>query len=298
MRFTYAIFALFFLCLIAIIILTKIVATPTNSRSDYDVGIRVSTSSYPIYFLTAEIVGDRAKVINLTPPGVEPHDFEPSLKDIALIEQSQIVFINGNLEPWAEKLSENLKSKNVAVSDFKDLMIDGDPHVWLSPKLAILMVRKITTKLSTIDQLNKSYYESNAKELITKLTELDKNFTNGFAKCQTKNFVTSHKAFTYLASDYNLNQISVAGLTPEEEPSLAQIAKIVKQTRELGIKYIFLETLSSSKIAQTIANETGIQTLVLHPIENLTQQQKSANSTYFSLMQENLTNLKIALTCQ
>jgi len=115
--------------------------------------------------------------------------------------------------------------------------------------------------------------------------------------CQLKDIVTSHAAFGYLAAAYGLNQIAIAGLSPDAEPSPEQLADIVKQARTDKIKYIFFESLVSPKLAQTIATEINAQTLVFNPLEGLTKDEIAQGQDYFTEMRNNLTNLRTALQC-
>jgi len=174
----------------------------------------------------------------------------------------------------------------------------NDPHVWLSPLLAVEMVDNITQGFVKADPKNTVYYTDKAEALKIRLVELDTKYRQELSQCVSRNIVTSHTAFTYLAASYNLNQIPIAGLSPEEEPSLQELVEITDFVRANNVKYIFFETLVSSRLAETIATEVGAKTLVLDPIEGITQNDIIAGETYFSLMERNLTNLKIALECK
>lgn len=283
--------------------------------------IKVVTSFYPLYFFTNEITGDKANISNLIPSGAEPHGYEPTARDMALIESSDLLVLNGGgLEGWGENIKINLsKDKNRVVIAGEGLTTktmeeegeeheehsgeehhhDGiDPHIWLSPVLARQMVDKIELGLSEIDPDNSSYYKSNAEVLKDKLNILDEEFKKGLATCSDKNIITSHAAFAYLASAYGLNQIPIAGLSSEEEPSSKEMSEIVKFAKDNNIKYIFFESLISPKLSETIAKEIGAQTLLLNPIGGLTEDEINSGKDYFTEMRNNLTNLKIALQCK
>ena len=110
--------------------------------------------------------------------------------------------------------------------------------------------------------------------------------------------ITSHTAFSYLASEYNLNQVAITGLSPDEEPSPTELAEVAQFAQEHNVQYIFFESLVSPKLSETIAEEVNAQTLVLNPIEGLSDEEISQGKTYISVMQDNLTNLQTALQCQ
>lgn len=286
--------------------------------------IPVAASFYPLYFFAAEIGGDKAAVINITPSGTEPHDYELTAQDIAKIEQSKLLILNGmGLEAWSENIQKNIDPKKTSVLT-ANLGMDqvcsidakahplpltekqkesicqrqADPHIWVAPFMAENIVQNILDGYIKIDPANAAYYQANAAVLKNKLSELDLQYQKGLANCQLKTFITSHAAFGYLAAAYGLNQLSIAGLSPDAEPSPAQLADIAKQAKADNIKYIFFESLASPKLSQTIAAEIGAQTLVLDPLEGLTKEDITAGKNYFTVEENNLKNLQTALQCQ
>lgn len=260
--------------------------------------IQITTSFYPLYFFATEIGGDKVQVTNITPAGAEPHDYEPTVSDIIKMEESKILILNGSVEPWANKIRDDIKGKDVALVTTSEDTIPLDPHTWLSPKLAKSQVQKIAEALVKLNPENKSYYEENEKELIKKLSDLDSSYKTDLTNCDTRTFVTSHAAFSYLAKDFNLNQVAISGLSPDSEPSLKELATITNLVKANNIKYIFFESLVNPKLSETIAYETGATTLVLDPIEGLTRENLQKGANYFTLMNDNLKNLKVALSCK
>jgi len=270
--------------------------------------IQVAASFYPVYFLSKEISGDKADVFNITPAGAEPHDYEPTAQDMAKIENSKMIVLNGGgLEAWADNAKQNFGDKAVIIiageglAD-KTMVEDGeqriDPHVWLNPILVKEMANRILDGFIQIDPVNEDYYRANAESLILELEKLDNEYKQGLADCKNRNIITSHSAFGYLASAYGLNQVSVTGLSPDEEPSVQQLAEVAKFARDNNVKYIFFESLLSPKLSETIATEVGAKTLVLNPIEGLSSEDISQGKDYFTEMENNLANLKTALECR
>lgn len=279
---------------------------PSTSQ---DKKIDVVTSFYPLYFFAKQIGGDKANVINITPAGAEPHDYEPSTQDIARIEKAAILVLNGGgLESWGDKVQENLRNKNVVVITVADGLItqeveeEGevikDPHVWMDPVLAKKEVQKITQALVKTDPTNAAVYKMNEQNLENKLDELDTAFRNGLKACEQKNIVTSHAAFGYLASQYGLKQVAITGISPDQEPSPKELGEVAKFAKDNNVKYIFFETLISPKLSETLAKEVGARTIVFNPLEGLTPEDQEAGKDYFSVQQENLANLRIALNCK
>jgi zinc transport system substrate-binding protein len=271
--------------------------------------LNVAASFYPLYFFAQQIGGDKATVTNITPAGGEPHDYEPTAQDIAQIENDKLLIFNGgNLEAWGEKIKQNIDPKRTLVVTAgenlttQNVVEDGksmtDPHIWLSPQLAEQMVDKIEAGFAQVDPTNADTYAANAAELKSKLVALDTEYKQGLARCETKDIITSHAAFGYIATAYHLNQVPIAGLSPDAEPSPQQLADVADFAKKNNVKIIFFESLVSPKLSQTIANEIGVKTMVLNPIEGLTSDEVAQGKSYLTEMEQNLTNLKIALQCQ
>ncbi|GIO91018.1 metal ABC transporter solute-binding protein, Zn/Mn family [Paenibacillus lactis] len=170
-----------------------------------------------------------------------------------------------------------------------------DPHVWLSPALAIQQVRNIEQGLAEADPDHKDAYKANADSYVSKLEALDQEFKEGLKDSKRKDFITQHAAFGYLAKEYGLTQVPIAGLSPDQEPSASQMAKIIEFAKENNVKTIFFETLVASNVAETIAAEIGATPAVLNPIEGLTEEDISKQLDYIAIMRQNLQALQAAL---
>lgn len=168
----------------------------------------------------------------------------------------------------------------------------SDPHIWTSPKNMVKIAEKIKDKLSEIDEANSEEYQKNYEELAEKLNNLDQKYETELADRKSDTFLVSHKAFSYLAKDYGLNQVSVTGVTPFSEPSPKTIAALIDTARKEDLSYIYFETLASPKSVQTIADEAKLEALTLNPLEGLTEEDVSKNKDYISIMEENLESLK------
>jgi zinc transport system substrate-binding protein len=247
----------------------------------------------------AEVVGkDRVEVRVITPPGTESHDYEPSPKDSEIVNSSDIFIYNGmGFDSWAEKSAQHMGEKAINSSTFIE-PIGNDPHFWLDPLSAVKIVEGIAKKLSIIDPNNGDYYTKNAQEYMRELRTLHLDYQNGLSSCNNRNIVVSHNAFSYLTSRYNINSLVIAGISPEEEPSPKYMAEIANQAKDLSVKYIFFESLVSPRLSQTIANEIGAQTLVLNPVEGLTDEDRSTGQNYITIMKANLENLRKAMQCK
>lgn len=284
------------------------IAKGNSKSSQTSVKLQVTVSFYPLYFFSSQIGGDKAQIQNITPSGSEPHDYEPTSQDIARIERSNMLVLNGGVEAWGVKIKDNLKGTSVKILVAGDGLLNQtvveegktqiDPHVWLDPILAKKEAGKITDAYVEIDPKNMLYYKNNEKYLDNKLDQLDKEYKNGLASCQNNDIITSHAAFGYLSTRYSLNQVPIAGLSPDQEPSAQQLIKLAKFAKDNNVKYIFYESLVSPKLSETIANEIGAKTLVLDPLEGVSNEDQKAGRNYFTIMEDNLKNLQVALQCK
>lgn len=269
--------------------------------------IKVLTTIYPLYDFTRNVGKDKVDVTNLTPPGAEPHEWEPSPKDLAGLQKADVlIYCGAGMESWIDRALKASGSPGLVVVDTsRDIeLITGternsgagtDPHIWLDPVNAMKMVENITAGLAQADPASKEFYEANAVEYKKKLETLNEEYKSGLAEAKSRVFVTSHAAFGYLARRYGLVQVPVRGLSPEVEPTPARMAEVIRLIKEKNIHYIFFESLVSPKISQVIASESGAGTLVLNPAAGLTTDELQAGKDYLSVMRENLTNLKKAL---
>ncbi|MBF0320167.1 MAG: zinc ABC transporter substrate-binding protein [Nitrospirae bacterium] len=267
--------------------------------------IKATASIYPLAHFARQVGGSLTDVETITPTGVEPHEYDPAPKDIRRIYSSRVFIYNGaGLEPWAERIAPLLHKQDIltvkATTGITLAVTNGqpDPHVWLDPVLAQKLIETICKSFIKADPKNEHAYRSNADGYINKLRALDEKFRDGLKSCKTRKIVSSHAAFTYLAARYDLKTLVLSGLPPSEEPSPRRLGEIVKIARAEGIKYIFFASLTSPKIAGTVAREIGAATLVLNPCEGLTPSDVASGRDYISIMEDNLRNLRIALSCQ
>ncbi len=275
--------------------------------------IDVVTTFYPVYEFTKAVTGDTADVTMLIKAGTEPHDFEPSTKNIATISDADVfVYMDDSMETWVDSVEKSIGSDSLTVvKSTGDMLLmagtadeddedsdDGhtheyDPHVWLSPKRAITLVENIRDAFVAKYPDKADTFNSNAAAYIGKLNDLDAEYTEALSNAKQTSFVTQHAAFGYLALDYGLTQIPITGVSAESEPSAKRLASLTKYVKKYDIKYIYFEENASSKVAETLADEAGVKTKVLNPLESLTNKQIKAGEDYFSVMKENLKALKL-----
>ncbi len=271
----------------------------TSGPASPDAPLNLVSSFYPLYEIATRVGGTHVTVRNLVPAGAEPHDYDLSPEDIIALNKASLVLYNGaGLEPWADKIIPDLEKQGVPTFAQSSNNAELDPHAWLDPVRYAQSVGAVTRKLSAIDPAHKTYYEANALSLTNELATLDSAYQSALKNCALRSFVTNHAAFAYLATRYGLEMIAIAGFSPDAEPSPGTLAKLTELLKQKGIHHILVETLVSTKIAETLAREVGATTLVMNPLEGLTEEEMMAGKNYTSVMYDNLINLKTALQCR
>lgn len=270
-------------------------------------GMKIVTSFYPIYAMVKEVSGDLNDVRMIqSSSGI--HSFEPSANDIAAIYDADVfIYHSHTLESWAGSLDPNLKKSKVKVLEASEGMAlervpgledikagDGvdektlyDPHTWLDTLKAAEEAQIIADKLSDIDGEHKDTYQKNAKEFIKKANDLNDKYKDKFDKVSQKTFVTQHTAFSYLAKRFGLNQLGIAGISPEQEPSPRQLTEIQEFVKSYKVKTIFTESNASSKVAETLVKSVGVSLKTLNPLEADPENDKS----YLDNLEENMLTL-------
>ncbi len=277
-------------------------ATPTE-------GVQVVASFYPWAEFSRQVGGDLVQVSTVVPAGSEPHEYEPSPQDLARVYEADVFIYNGSgIDPWAERIASELEQKGGRVLNMSEItpllaLAEGgaghfDPHFWLDPVLVESHLEAIRSALAAVAPQGAAAFQAHREAYVVQLRALDQAYRQGLAVCARRDIVTSHAAFGYIAKRYNLEAITIAGLSPEEEPSARTLSEITKSAREKNTKYIFFETLVSPKLAQTVADEIGADILVFNPLEGLTPQEVETGQDYLSVMRGNLQNLRIALDCR
>jgi zinc transport system substrate-binding protein len=236
-------------------------------------------------------------VNDLTPAGVEPHDFEVTPKQVDALQTADLAIVMGHdFQPSVEEVTDVRDGETLVVLDA--LYVGGkgdhlDPHVWFDPVLMRHIVDAVEQRLAAIDAPQTATYARNARRYDAELAALDRSFASGLAHCECDEIVTSHEAFGYLARRYHLQQRAVEGASPDQEPSADRIAELADLARRDHFTTIFTETLVSPKVAETLAREAGgLRTAGLNPLEGLTQAERRAGDDYLSVMRHNLATLR------
>lgn len=275
--------------------------------------INVMVSFYPLYEFTTNVGGDKINVQTLIPANVEPHEYELKPSDMVnIIESDLFIYNGGGMEPWVHNIIENNEINVLDASEGIELIKtelhedethehgEYDPHVWLSPTNAIKQVENIRDKLIEIDPENEEYYTNNAKEYIKKLEGLDEKIKMEInnEKCKKREVVITHATLAYFCRDYKLEQIALTGINPQAEISVKQLTEIMEHIEGKNVTVIFTEEQINPQTAEVIADELGIQTMTLNTIHGISEEDRKAGKNYITLMEDNISKLKIALECE
>lgn len=252
--------------------------------------ISVRTTVFPYAEIARAVMGSDADIKTITPVGIEPHDFEPTPRDIAELTDANIVIYNGaNLEPWIEEVvRERQKTANkttINVSDIALVKIANDPHLWLNIDNLMALTLTLATETPTTQEA--------IPALINKLTALDATYRTTLAHCRRNDAIVGHHAFDYIAQRYGINLIPIRDINPEQEPSPQRIATIIDIMRQKNIRYILTEPLTQVKEIDTIRSALGAAQITLDPMEAMTHPDR----TLFDIWNQNLTTLTTALDC-
>jgi zinc transport system substrate-binding protein len=297
--------------ILIVIPLTSIVVYGTNTNQQFSSAdnskLQVISSFNPLHEFSQIVGQEKINAILLVPVGVEPHDWEPTIKDVQQMQKSDLIIINGiGFENWVDDLIDNeydglivdtskgimvIKSTDEEHGDEEDSdhHLEGDPHIWLNPIFAIKQVGNIALAFSSADPENVEFYMTNAAKYSEELHELDLKIRNELSTCN-KDFIAFHDAFSYFADEYGLNQHTIIQSNDSHgEVTAKTLENVISKARELDIKVIFSEETVNTKTSQIIANEIGGKVLVLSPLEIV------SDDDYISKMNQNLEHLKEAL---
>lgn len=285
--------------LAASVALAAALTAPTGCSGSTDEAFTVVAAFYPLEFLAERVTG--ADVRNLVRPGAEPHDLELTVDQMAtLVDADLVIYLKGFQPAVDEAVAQQVDSDKVLdVSQVRPLLTDAggqpDPHLWLDPTRYSEVADAVARTLSGLAPDRRAQFQRNAKSLAAELTTLDREYSDALAECEREEIVVSHAAYGYLAARYRVDQVAIAGLSPDQEPTPRRLAEVAEVARKHQTTVIFFETLVSPKLAQTLAREVGAKAMVLDPIEGLAP---GSRDDYFTVMRRNLAGLRDALGCR
>lgn len=274
--------------------------------------LKVCATLFPQYDFCRQIAGDKAEVTLLLPPGMESHNYEPSVSDILTVAESDLFFYTGPyMEPWAQTVIDGLDSSVQAVDVSQNITLcaheehEGheeheheehapDPHIWTDPHLAAVMAETVALALCEADAENSGYYMARLAAYREQLQRLDAEFSDAAEALKNRTLCHGGRfSMTYFARRYGLHVVAAFdSCASQAEPSARRVVSMIETMKEEKLPAVFYEEMTEPKIARVIAEETGADMLLLHSCHNVTKRELEAGSTYLSLMQGNLKNLQ------
>ncbi|WP_068672848.1 metal ABC transporter solute-binding protein, Zn/Mn family [Oceanobacillus sp. Castelsardo] len=289
-----------------------------ESETNNNESIKIYTTLYPIQYAIERIAGDSITVESIYPPGVDAHSYEPTSKDITDIAKSDaFIYLGAGMEAFAETAADALSNQDVKLIELgkheelfqveeteeaghhaeQDEVHDGhhhgdhDPHIWIDPIRMLEMSNLIKQELISLNPEQASLYNDNFTTLEEDLLELDNQYTNTLKDKKNKKILVTHAAYGYWEKRYGLQQIAINGLSSNSEPSQKELTNIVNQANKSKLKYIIFEQNTSNRVSEVIQQEIGAETVVIHNLSVLTDDDIQNHEDYLTLMEKNLTTL-------
>lgn len=299
-----------FAVIIIILVLVLVVFSVTEKREE----VRIAASVFPVYNLVLVVAGDDLNVGLLIPPGASPHTLDLTPKMAQMIEKAEVIFAIGHgLDDFL--LKDNRKvmyvDKGVIMKEnehedehhdedehhedeHKDEHHDDhdhgptDPHYWLSPSNAHLIVETIAEKLSEIDPENAGNYARRAEEYKMLLADKEEEWRE--MDVAGGKIITFHDAFSYFADYFNIEVIATVESAAGREPTARELAKLQSLITEHGITTIFLEPQLSAGVISQFARDNNLRLDVLDPLGG-----NPETGSYMELIEYNLRKIKESL---
>lgn len=262
----------------------------TTAPEDDNNKYTVAVSIVPEETFVKAVAGDLADVAVMVPPGYNPENYAPSSKEMTKLSNAIAYFTIGvpaeevSILPEIKDFNPDIKiidlasAVNSVYPDREFAPGERDPHTWLSPKRAMVMVRTIADELSALDPANKEIYQSNAQKYINELEQLDSQLQSKLSHLEQRTFIVFHPALGYLAEDYHLNMLAIE--EEGKEATAGHITEIIDQAKKENIKVIFYQASMSSRQAEAIAENIGGYTEQIDPLaaDYITNLQKIADT--------------------
>jgi zinc transport system substrate-binding protein len=276
--------------------------TGCGALADTGTGVQVAAGFYPLQYVAERVAGNQADVEVLTQPGGEPHDATLSVRETALVAEADVVVVAGGVQPAVDDAVASAAEDGTVVDTSSpgfdttnaSQIRPDDPHFWLDPLLMADLGDAVAEALADTDPQQADAYRDHAADLRRDLQRLDQAYADGLADCERSTVVVSHDAFGYL-DRYGLEFAPISGLSPGAEPTPADLSRLQDLIRAEGITTVFSERLVSPRVAETLAEDVGVETAVLDPVEGLADETRDED--YLSLMRANLAALEKANGC-
>jgi len=310
---------LLFLIILLVAVFTAIHFIPEKQTADIseikNKKIIVTATIFPVYDVAKYIIGERGSVKMMLPPGIEPHSYEPTPKDIINLKKSKIFLYSSQyMESWVEKIIPQISKNCVVVNGSEGVIFINsamheedehemsihkgvDPHIWMDPENMKIIAENFAEALIKEEPANADYYLIRLDNYKKQMNELDKEIRETVEKFKNKTIIYGgHYAFGYFSKKYGLNYVSpYKNFSPNSDPAPKDIKEMIDTIKSTKAKYIFYEEMLSPKIAEIASKECQVSLLMLNGAHNVSKDDLSAGITYIEIMRKNLENLKKGL---
>jgi len=257
--------------------------------------LRVLTTFYPLQIATLNVVGAAAgvTVTSLTPPVAGClHDYQLTPADLARLTRADVLIINGvGLEPFLEKVRGSVSRAKIIEASAGLELLDGNPHVWVSPTLAARQVENIGAGLARLDPERAAMYRGNVAAYAARLRTLAEHMRVGLQDLSARDIITFHEAFPYFAREFGFHVVAVMEREPGAEPSARELADTIALVRQKQVRALFVEPQYPARSADVIARATGAKIAILDPVVS----GPVAPDAYLRIMEKNLVELRRVL---
>lgn len=232
--------------------------------------VRVVASFTVLADLVRQVGGAHVSVDSMVGPNGDVHVYEPRPKDLKHLLAAGVLVRNGlGLEGWMDRLVQATGFKGTTVTAAsavkpRTLIAEGgaaetDPHAWQDPSNAVLYVQAIADGLAVADPANAADYRASAGRYTATIEAAGRWIAKQFAPIPParRRIVTTHDAFGYYGARYGIEFLAAEGISTESEPSAKGIAALVRQIKRENVKAVFIENMTSPRMAEMLARETG-----------------------------------------
>jgi len=279
---------------------SSVAATPTRQ-------INVAATTTHLQDFLKNVGGDRLAISGILRPNVDPHDYETSVQDAQAISRAEIIFVYGvGLDAFMDKAITNANSKAPTITVTRgitplagnDKNPEGDPHMWFDPTLAQKIVTNIGEALAGFDPSAAATYRQNAQAYNAQIAQMDAQVQSIYNQIPSadRKLVTNHDAFQYLATHFGLNIVGavIPSISDAAEPTAQEVNALIDTIREQKVKAIFAESSANPRVAQQVAQETGIK-IVANLYGDTLGEPGSDGDTYIKMMVTDATTIATAL---
>ena len=247
----------------------------------------VTVSATPLRLMIEPLLPPTHHIVTITPENVEPHHFEPTLQDRDKIENSELFIYYGyELDEWANRLTP--KNSILRLSSHQE-----GGHGWLNPHAARVLTNTVIEKLSHQTSFNKAEILKRGEEQIHNLESLDESYRQGLRTCQSHRVIVAHSGLEGLGRAYGFEPVALQGGGHDEEPTLAQLDKVISLIKSEKITALLDDGSISAQAIKTLVDQTGVMILPFSSMER-----SAKNDTYISILEANLVALRRAMGCQ